>query len=70
MVFFFQLPINTALEEVKFALCQLFADTYAHCVRIPEGTWHSGWLGLALSFNAELLSGKNCSKSKVLVAED
>lgn len=27
------------------------------------------WLGLSLSLNAELLSGKNCSKSKVLGAD-
>lgn len=67
----FQLPTNTTREEVKFAPWQLCADTSAHCVRIPEDAWHSGWLGLALSLHAELLSGKNCSTAvQVLVAED
>lgn len=32
----FQLPINTALEEVKSAPCQLCGDRRAGCVRIPE----------------------------------
>lgn len=62
-IFFSNYQWNTALEEVKFAPCQLCADTYT-CCRISDDTWPPGWPGLALSLSEELLLGKHCSKSK------